>query len=151
MYALPMGKAEWGAEPEFFGPRHAHREGRIVRRLREVASGARLHLECAAGVGSLALALARGGRCVVAADLSVRSLLVLRDRAETAGLGRAILPVLADVTQLPFADGSFDSASTAETLEHVPNHDDAAAPLVVGGALSDAVPVAPAEVAGMWC
>ena len=25
-----MGKAEWGADPEFFGPRHAHREGRIT-------------------------------------------------------------------------------------------------------------------------
>ncbi len=28
-----MGKAVWGAEPEFFGPRHAHREDRITRRL----------------------------------------------------------------------------------------------------------------------
>ncbi len=48
-----MGKAEWGADPEFFGPRHAHREGRITTRLKRHVPVPGLHLECAAGVGSL--------------------------------------------------------------------------------------------------
>ena len=52
---------------------------------------------------------------------------MLRERAEAEGLGNIILPGLADVTRLPFGNDSFDSASTAETLEHVPEHDTAAA------------------------
>lgn len=118
-----MGKAEWGADPEFFGPRHAHREGRLIRRLREVAPIPGRHLECAAGVGSLSLTLAREGRTVVAADLSLLSLSVLRDRAEASGLGDRIRPVIADITRLPFADQTFASATSAETLEHIPSHE----------------------------
>ena len=69
-----MGKAEWGADPEFFGPRHAHREDRLIRALRQRVPPCGTHLECAAGVGSLSISLARGGTRVVAADLSLRSL-----------------------------------------------------------------------------
>ena len=65
-----MGQAIWGADPEFFGPRHAHREGRIIRRLHQRGKPQGLHLECAAGVGSLSITLARQGHTVVAADLS---------------------------------------------------------------------------------
>ena len=122
-YSLSMGKAEWGADPEFFGPRHAHREGRLLRRLREVVSDPGLHLECAAGVGSLSLTLAREGWLVIAADLSPLSLQVLRDRAEASGLGDRVLPVVADITHLPFADETFPSSTTAETLEHIPDHE----------------------------
>ncbi len=118
-----MGKAEWGADPEFFGPRHAHREGRLVRRLHEVSPDSGRHLECAAGVGSLSLTLAREGRLVVAADLSPLSLRVLRRRAEASGLDDRVLPVVADVTRLPFADWTFESVTSAETLEHIPGHE----------------------------
>ena len=69
-----MGHAEWGSDPEFFGPRHAHREGRILRALGDDADRVGPHLECAAGVGSLSISLARRGRTVVAADLSLPSL-----------------------------------------------------------------------------
>jgi len=124
-----MGKAEWGADPEFFGPRHAHREARLVRRLREVAPKPGLHLECAAGVGSLSLTLAGEGRLVVAADLSPLSLSFLHRRAAASGLGDRVLPVIADITRLPFTDGTFDSASSAETLEHIPDHEAAVSEL----------------------
>ena len=124
-----MGKAEWGADPEFFGPRHAHREGRITGRLARLLSAPGRHLECAAGVGSLSLSLARDGHAVVSADLSIRSLRVLIDRAESAGPAGSILPVVADITALPFADDSFASVTCAETLEHVERHDQAAAEL----------------------
>jgi SAM-dependent methyltransferase len=144
-----MGKAEWGADPEFFGPRHAHREGRLTERLREVAPGSGLHLECAAGVGSLSLTLAREGRVVVAADLSPLSLGVLRDRAEAAGLGNRVLPVVADITRLPFAGQTFTSVTSAETMEHIPDHDGAfselARVLSPGGWLVGTVPAGPQQ------
>lgn len=144
-----MGQAVWGADPEFFGPRHAHREARILSRLRRVAPAPGLHLECAAGVGSLSLALAREGRTVVAADTSARSLVVLAGRAAAAGAGRRVLPVVADVTRLPFAAGTFASATTAETLEHVAEDGPAALELarvlVGGGWLVGTVPAGPTQ------
>jgi ubiquinone/menaquinone biosynthesis C-methylase UbiE len=145
-----MGQAIWGADPEFFGPRHAHREGRLVRRLDQLVPEPGLHLECAAGVGSLSLTIARSGRTVVAADLSLRSLHVLARRAESAGLAAGVLPVVADITALPFAGGTFATATTAETLEHIPGHGEAVADLaralVPGGWLVGTVPAGP----GQW-
>jgi ubiquinone/menaquinone biosynthesis C-methylase UbiE len=139
-----MGKAVWGADPEFFGPRHAHREGRILRRLRRSVPDPGLHLECAAGVGSLSLSLTRQGHTVVAADRSLRSLRVLARRASAGGAFDAVLPVVADITVLPFADRTFSSATCAETLEHVPDDADAVAELArvlaSGGWLVGTVP-----------
>ena len=117
-----MGKAEWGVDPEFFGPRHAHREQRIAERLRGEAPSTGLHLECAAGVGSLSFTLAKQGKTVVACDRSLRSLAVLASKARSADSTDRVLPVLADITRLPFADETFHSASSAETLEHIPDH-----------------------------
>jgi len=121
-----MGKAEWGADPEFFGPRHAHREDRLEHAISRRFPDPGLHLECAAGVGSMSLALARKGATVVAADASLRSLAVVAARADRAGLAASVLPVVADITRLPFADGTFPSTSSAETLEHIPDHGAAA-------------------------
>jgi ubiquinone/menaquinone biosynthesis C-methylase UbiE len=142
-----MGQAVWGADPEFFGPRHAHREGRIVRCLDRVAPGAGLHLECAAGVGSLSLTLARLGRTVIAADRSPRSLAVLAERAAATGLASTVLPVVVDITGLPFADDTFASATSAETLEHISDHDRAVSELArvlePGACLVGTVPAGP--------
>ncbi len=145
-----MGRAVWGADPEFFGPRHAHREARILRALAESRPPEGPHLDCAAGVGSLALALARSERTVFAADTSLRSLAVLRGRATQLGLSATVLPVLADITRLPFAGESFASATSAETLEHIEADGSAAAELArvlrPGGALVSTVPADP----GQW-
>jgi ubiquinone/menaquinone biosynthesis C-methylase UbiE len=139
-----MGKAEWGVDPEFFGPRHAHREARIIDRLERLVTTPGLHLECAAGVGSLSLTLAARGHTVVSVDLSLRSLRVLADRAASAGYADKVLPVAADITRLPFATETFTSATSAETLEHVPGHDEAvgelARVLALGGWLVGTVP-----------
>ncbi len=113
-----MGKADWGVDPEFFGPRHAHRENRIIRRLAaDVQPG--LHLECAAGVGSLSLSLAERGHTVVAVDSSLRSLAAAFERARRAGRGNRVHPVVADITNLPFKSSVFPTATSAETLEHI--------------------------------
>jgi SAM-dependent methyltransferase len=145
-----MGQIVYGLEPELFGPRHAHREHRILRVVRECAGAPGLHLECAAGVGSLAMALARAGKTVVAADLSLRSLAVIRRCAQDNGLEQQVLPVVADLTCLPFADQTFASASSAETLEHIADDQQAADELARtiehGGWLAGTVPAA----AGRW-
>ena len=144
-----MAKAVWGADPEFFGPRHAHRDGRILHRLGRAAPAPGLHLECAAGVGSLTLALARKGRTVVAADLSLRSLDVLGGHAKACSLDSMVLPVVADITHLPFPDRVFSSATSAETLEHIPEHAEAVAELArvlaPGGWLVGTVPAGPSQ------
>ncbi len=144
-----MGKAEWGADPEFFGPRHAHREDRLERAVRQCVPSAGLHLECAAGVGSLSITLARSGFTVISADMSLRSLAVVAHRTDAAGLSGSVLPVVADITNLPFADGTFPSASSAETLEHIPADRAAARDLgrviTPGGWLVGTVPADPAQ------
>ena len=142
-----MGRAEWGADPEFFGPRHAHREGRILGALKGVASRSTLHLECAAGVGSLSCTIARRGCRVVAADLSLRSLREVDRRAAEAGVRDRVHPVVADINRLPFDDDTFPSATSAETLEHLPDDDDAVEELARvlrhGGWLIGTVPADP--------
>ncbi len=122
-----MGTAEWGAHPEFFGPRHAHREARIVRLVERCVDRPGRHLECAAGVGSLSAELTRRGHAVVAVDRSLRSLAHLR--------GLPVLAVVAAIERLPFADRAFVSATSAETLEHVA--DDRAAARELGRVLED--------------
>jgi len=144
-------RAEWGIDPDFFGPRHAHREGLILRALRRVGAAAGgLHLECAAGVGSLSISLARAGKRVVAADRSLRSLAVIRSRLSRFGPTAAVLPVATDITRLPFRDGAFATASTAETLEHLENDTAAvgelARVLLAEGTLVGTVPAGP----GQW-
>jgi SAM-dependent methyltransferase len=145
-----MGKAEWGTDPEFFGPRHAHRERRIVRELEHRVAGERLHLECAAGVGSLSLTLARTGLTVVSADSSLRSLAYVVRATRAGACAGTVLPVVADITRLPFADGTFGSATSAETLEHIDDHRGAARELgrvlAPGGWLVGTVPADP----GQW-
>lgn len=86
---------------------------------------------------------------MLSTDLSLRSLRVLDQRATGAGLGEKVLPVVADITNLPFLDGAFPSATTAETLEHVSNHDVAVEELTRvlgrGGWLLGTVPAGPEQ------
>ena len=120
---------------------------RLLRRTRTLEGP---HLECAAGVGSFSLGLARDGRIVVAADSSLRSLAIILSRARRMGVPGRVLPVVADITRLPFRDACFASASSAETLEHIPRHDLAARELfrvvVPAGVLVGSVPAGP----GQW-
>lgn len=138
-----MPRAEWGEDAEFFGPRHAYREGLILSALAEVRPGR--HLECAAGLGSLASALAARGFRVVAADASWKSLAVARKLHGK----KAFLPVVADVCRLPFRAGTFGSATSAETLEHIPEDRQAlrefARVLQDGGVLAGTVPHDPRQ------
>lgn len=138
-----MPKAEWGEDAEFFGPRHAFRESRILHLLAKTPAG--LHLECAAGLGSLSQALAARGFRVVAVDASWKSLVVAR---KLLGAG-AFFPVVADACRLPFRSGTFSSATSAETLEHLANDQAALAEfarvLQEGGVFAGSVPHDPRQ------
>jgi len=137
-----MPQARWGDDAAFFGPRHAFRESLILRLLRPVPPA--LHLECAAGLGSLAQALVSRGFRVVAADASWRSLVVARRLRGNVGH-----LVVADLRRLPFRSASFASATSAETLEHVVEDDQALKELWrvlrPGGVLAGTVPHDPRQ------
>jgi SAM-dependent methyltransferase len=108
---------EWGTAPEFVGPRHELRERLLLDLFLSARPGPGV-LDAGAGQGSLSARLAGLGFEVTSTDASPAAVAVLRDRVP----GRA---VEADVTSLPFADQSFDSAVLGEVLEHV--EDDRAA------------------------
>jgi len=76
-------------------------------------------LDVAAGTGRNALALARTGRQVVAADFSAIGLRVLREAAARERL--PIHPVCTDLEgELPFAAESFDAVVNINFLERAP-------------------------------
>jgi SAM-dependent methyltransferase len=72
------------------------------------------HLDLGVGDGAFATALAAGTRLmVVGADAHPGYLRALRDRSA--------LPLVRVREPLPFADGSFDSVSALDSLEHTPD------------------------------
>ena len=95
-------------------------EAEIVKAVGEVTPARVLDVGC--GTGEIAERIAKEiGAEVVAADLSSRMVDLARDRGLDARL--------ADVEQLPFADGEFDCAVAAWLLYHVPDRDRAIAEL----------------------
>jgi tellurite methyltransferase len=75
-----------------------------------------LALDVAAGRGRHALAMARAGFRVVAADFSRVGLATLRGAAAGAGIS-TIWPVVADFANFPFRAESFDSAVNINFLD----------------------------------
>jgi SAM-dependent methyltransferase len=86
---------------------------------------------------------------VIAADLSLKSLAHVVRLAHATGKRGRILAVVADVTALPFADHTFASVTSAETLEHVPDHrravEELARVLGTDGWLVGSVPAVPSQ------
>jgi SAM-dependent methyltransferase len=132
---------EWGTAPEFVGPRHELRE-RLLLDLFLSGSPGRRVLNAGAGQGTFSLRLAEHGFDVTSADASPTAVAVLEKR-----VGGEVAE--ADVTDLPFADETFDAAVLGEVLEHIP--DDSAALREVArvvrpeGVLAVSVPADPAR------
>lgn len=84
-------------------------------------------LDAGAGTGGLALAIAPLVREVIAADLVPEMLEAGKAYAEEFP---NVSFVEADITQLPFPEGSFDLVATVRTLHHVPRPELAVSELV---------------------
>ena len=79
-----------------------------------VRPGARV-LDACCGTGDLALAAERAGGKVTGADFSERMLERAREKSQTVDW------VLADMTALPFPDGSFDAVTVGFGIRNVPD------------------------------
>lgn len=85
-------------------------------------------LDCACGIGTQAIGLARRGHRVLGADLS--SVSVRRARAEAAARGTAVPVAVADMRRLPFAARAFDAVVCADNaLPHLLSAEDVRAAL----------------------
>jgi glycine/sarcosine N-methyltransferase len=105
----------------------SRRQGAALDRLIEaelsdqLGPGARRVLDCAAGIGTQALALAELGHQVVGSDVSCRALrrLVGRERARSVA-GRLAGAVAAEMRRLPFADACVEVVVCADnSLPHL--------------------------------
>jgi SAM-dependent methyltransferase len=130
---------EWGSAPDFVGPRHALRE-RLLLDLLLAARPGREVLNAGAGQGTFSRLLEGRGFEITSTDASESAVDVLRERVRGSVLQ-------ADVTELPFADESFDAVVLGEVLEHVPDDTGAVAEVArvlrPGGVLVISVPAHP--------
>jgi SAM-dependent methyltransferase len=101
---------EWGTAPEFVGPRHELRERLLLRLFLSADPGHRV-LNAGAGSGSFSRKLDAQGFEVTSVDASPAAVELL---SELPGQS-----ALADVTDLPFRDRTFDAVVLGEVLEHV--------------------------------
>jgi SAM-dependent methyltransferase len=116
-----LAEHQWGSGtgPEHTGPRHDYRESLILRRLRRGAPQGHV-LNAGAGAGTLTAALLDRGYRVTSVDMSEPFVERLREvTIERGGDGADV--AWADLTQIPFADDSFDVVVCGEVLEHIPD------------------------------
>jgi SAM-dependent methyltransferase len=116
----------WGAEPEFFGPRHEFREDLLEEAVAGWDPGSGWIADAAAGLGTMTRRLAGRGFRVVAVDRSIDSLLHHVRAARASGIAGRTPALLADVLRLPFRDGALAGLVTAETIEHLDDDETAA-------------------------
>jgi SAM-dependent methyltransferase len=130
---------EWGTAPEFVGPRHELRERLLLDLFLSAAPGPQV-LDAGAGQGTMSIRLEHLGFEVTSTDVSGAAVAVLRERL-AGDVERA------SVTDLPFADASFDGAVLGEVLEHVEEDEAALAEIArvlrPGGTLALSVPANP--------
>jgi glycosyltransferase involved in cell wall biosynthesis/SAM-dependent methyltransferase len=135
--------------PPPLGPRHSWRVARLSRALLAAAPPGPL-ADIGCGDGTLAIALGRAGRTVVAFDPDRRRLARARAAARAGGGAATVLFLCADATAIPLAGGSLAGVALGEVLEHIAADQTALAEarrvLAPGGRLALTVPAG----AGRW-
>jgi len=112
-----IAQTHWG-ECEIRGPVHLFRERQLLRLLRRLLPMGKI-LDAGCGSGSLALDLYRAGYQVTAVEDSVEFAALVGSKARSLGAGDRVRVGRASVTDLPFADRSFDGLICGEVLEHL--------------------------------
>ena len=114
----PIRQYQWGEDPDFYGPRNYHREGRMLRELRRtIKSGCVLDAGC--GNGWLTLRLVANNYNVVGIDSSPQCITHLRNKIKALHYYRKIYTYIGDLAKLSFRDNSFDGIVCGEVLEHI--------------------------------
>lgn len=130
---------EWGTAPDFVGPRHELREKLLLDLFLSAEPGRRV-LNVGAGQGSFTRLLEDRAYEVTSSDVTAATVGVLRGRVR----GEALL---ADLTDLPFAEATFDAVVAGEVIEHIEDDQRALAEarrvLRPGGAVVLSVPAHP--------
>jgi len=92
----------------------------LVREQLGNVAGLRI-LEVACGRGGFVRELARSGAHVTGCDFSLTALRVGQAKLRAQGNGTSAALIQGDAQALPFADESFDLVVSCETIEHVPD------------------------------
>lgn len=116
----PGDRMTWGAQPEFYGPRHRFRENYLLQAIRRHATGRTL-IDAACGAGTLARRLADDGYTVLGVDLSRDFLRYIHERRTNPRLHL----IQGDIARLPCGSDQIDGIIAGEVLEHL--RDDGAA------------------------
>lgn len=77
-----------------------------------------LVLDCGCGNGVLSVLLAKTGAKVLAVDISANGIKIARRLADSNGVGRQVLTVVAALENLPFKRGVFDCVLGTRILHH---------------------------------
>jgi ubiquinone/menaquinone biosynthesis C-methylase UbiE len=126
--ALAAARSVWGGgDYHRFARETVWEIGPRLVRACGIVRGQRV-LDVAAGSGNVALRAAEAGADVVASDLAVENLEAGRREADALGLELAW--VEADVEDLPFPDGSFDTVTSSFGAMFAPDHEAAARELL---------------------
>lgn len=104
-----------------------------------------LILEVGTGSGYMSFGLAKCGAKVIACDITINNLIILKEFAKTLGLENNILFVCCSADQLPFKNNTFDYFVINAVLEHIPRELEAIneieRTLKKGGGLMITVPI----------
>ncbi len=116
---------EWGAEPEFFGPRHYYRETLLLNNINKFLKGGKI-LDAGFGNGSLSIRASNKKFDITGIDLSEKFVEYVSEKIKDFP---NIKVKQGDITDLPFEPDSFDGIFCGEILEHIENDNKAASEL----------------------
>jgi glycosyltransferase involved in cell wall biosynthesis/SAM-dependent methyltransferase len=109
-----QARMDWGAQPEFYGPRHRFREDQLFKGLQRMLLDGEVILDAACGAGTFVRRLRAKGYPAMGTDLSMKFLTYLRKQCSApAWLCQS------NIQHLPFKSSGLDAIILAEVLEHL--------------------------------